>query len=197
MVRNDQISAGELSGMHVDGVLVSPGPGYPKDAGNCIEIIRHCYEHGIPMLGVCLGHQALGEAFGAEIVPAPTLMHGKASLIEHEGLGVFTGAPSPLVGGRYHSLVVSPITLPDCFEVTARCDDIIMGMRHRDAPLEGIQFHPESVMTQNGYLLLANWLNACGSPGSLEISKELDRKSDALRAHLPGVVRAPSVVKHV
>jgi para-aminobenzoate synthetase component 2 len=186
--RNDQVSAADVARMELDGVLVSPGPGYPINAGNCIEIINYCFEHSLPMLGVCLGHQALGEAFGAKIVPAPELVHGRSSLVEHEGVGIFAGAPRPLVAGRYHSLVVDPSTLPDHFEVTAHCGGLIMGMRHREAPLEGVQFHPESVMTQDGYLLLANWLATCGSSVALERAGELNRRSSVVRQSLPDPV---------
>jgi para-aminobenzoate synthetase component II len=185
VARNDAVGANDLSAMQLDGVLISPGPGYPATAGNCIEIVRYCFENTLPMLGVCLGHQALGEAFGADIVPAPELLHGRSSLVEHTNVGVFAGAPSPLVAGRYHSLVVSPSSLPDDFEVTATSGDLIMGMRHRSAPLEGVQFHPESVLTQDGYLLLANWLSVCGSTDALERSTELNRRSGDIRRSLP------------
>jgi para-aminobenzoate synthetase component 2 len=183
--RNDQVSADDVARMDLDGVLVSPGPGYPVNAGNCIEIIKYCFESSLPMLGVCLGHQALGEAFGARIVPAPELVHGRSSLVEHSGVGVFAGAPQPLIAGRYHSLVVDPSTLPAVFEVTAHSGGLIMGMRHRSAPLEGVQFHPESVMTQDGYLLLANWLTTCGSSDALERAGELNQRSGAVRQSLP------------
>jgi para-aminobenzoate synthetase component 2 len=185
VARNDAIGASDLAALQLDGVLISPGPGYPATAGNCIEIVRYCFENSLPMLGVCLGHQALGEAFGADIVPAPELLHGRSSLVEHTNMGVFVGAPSPLVAGRYHSLVVSPSSLPDDFEVTARSGELIMGMRHRTAPLEGVQFHPESVLTQDGYLLLANWLSVCGSSEALEKATELNRRSNEIRRSLP------------
>lgn len=188
--RNDRVTAEDLAAMGVDGVLVSPGPGYPREAGNCIEIIRYCAAHSLPMLGVCLGHQALGEAFGATIVPAPELVHGRSSLVEHENVGVFVGAPNPMVAGRYHSLVVEPSTLPAVFEVTAHSGDLIMGMRHREAPLEGVQFHPESVLTQDGYLLLANWLATCGSSEALSLAGELNRRSNEVRRSLPNPAAA-------
>lgn len=192
VLRNDAVGASDLVSLQLDGVLISPGPGYPATAGNCIEIVRYCFEKSLPMLGVCLGHQALGEAFGADIVPAPELLHGRSSLVEHTNVGVFVGAPTPLVAGRYHSLVVASSTLPEAFEVTARSGDLIMGMRHRDAPLEGVQFHPESVLTQDGYLLLANWLTSCGSSVALERATELNRRSAEIRRSLPQSNLAPT-----
>jgi para-aminobenzoate synthetase component 2 len=183
--RNDDVTSGDLAKMSLDGVLISPGPGHPRDAGNCKEIIEYCFENALPMLGVCLGHQALGDTFGADVILAPHLMHGKASSVEHSGLGVFANARSPFRAGRYHSLVVDQATLPDCFEVTATSDGLIMGMRHRSAPLEGVQFHPESVMTQDGYLLLANWLSICGYDQALTLSEELNSRSDTVRHMLP------------
>ncbi len=183
--RNDDVDTSDLESTRFDGVLVSPGPGHPRDAGNCVAIIRACASKGIPMLGVCLGHQALGEAYGADVVAAPELVHGRSTLVVHEGLGVFAGAPSPLIAGRYHSLVVEESTLPDCFEVTARSGELIMGMRHRTLALEGVQFHPESVLTQDGYLLLANWLVACGFPEALERVPLLSERIDDVRVALP------------
>lgn len=149
-----------------DGVLISPGPGDPKGAGASLQVIADCAEHGVPMLGVCLGHQALGELFGATVGHAPELMHGKTSVITHDGRGVFRGVDSPLTVTRYHSLAVDPSTVPeDVLEVSATTDSgIIMGLRHRSLPLEGVQFHPESVLTQQGHRMLANWLAVCGDP---------------------------------
>jgi para-aminobenzoate synthetase component 2 len=183
--RNDEVSADEVETMAPDGVLVSPGPGHPRDAGNCVEIIRRCAERGIPMLGVCLGHQALGEAFGATIDRAPELLHGRSSVVDHEHVGVFAGVSNPLVVGRYHSLVVRPEGLSPDFEVTARSHGLIMGIRHKTLPLEGVQFHPESVLTQEGYLMLANWLNECGSEVAREKAVSLSNRMDAVRAALP------------
>ncbi len=155
--------AGGDGALTYDGVLVSPGPGNPRSAGASLQVIADCAEHGVPMLGVCLGHQALGELFGATVGHAPELMHGKTSAIVHDGRGVFSGVPSPLTVTRYHSLAVDPATIPDTLEVSATTDaGIIMGLRHRTLPLEGVQFHPESVMTEHGHLLLGNWLAACG-----------------------------------
>jgi len=185
VLRNDKVSASDLADEAFDGVLVSPGPGYPVNAGNCIEIIRYCAEHGLPMLGICLGHQALGEAFGAEVAPAPQLVHGRSSLVEHTGRGVFAGAPSPMVAGRYHSLIVTESSLGDEFEVTARTGGLVMGIRHRTLPLEGVQFHPESVLTQDGYLLLANWLMVCGSDDAVGRAADLNVRSNAVRQALP------------
>jgi para-aminobenzoate synthetase component 2 len=185
VLRNDQVTAAQVASMAPDGVLVSPGPGHPRDAGNCVDIIRACAENGIPMLGVCLGHQALGEAFGATIDRAPELLHGRSSLVEHEGDGVFSGVANPLVVGRYHSLVVEDKGLPAQFTVTARSHGLIMGMRHRALPLEGVQFHPESVLTQDGFRMLANWLRQCGSTVAPEKVDELSDRMDAVRSALP------------
>ena len=160
-----------------------PDPGTP--AGNCLDIIRHCGHAGVPMLGVCLGHQALGEAYGADVGPAPELLHGRSSLVTHSSSGVFAGLPDPMVAGRYHSLVVDPATLPACLEVTATSGALIMGVRHREAPLEGVQFHPESVLTQHGYRLLANWLATCGSTEAVARAEELVVVSEAVRGSLP------------
>ena len=148
-----------------DGVLVSPGPGTPSEAGCSLDIIRECAVANVPMLGVCLGHQALAEAFGGVVSHAPELMHGKTSHVEHDGEGVLTGLPSPFTATRYHSLAVETPTVPDELEVTATtASGIIMGLQHRTLPLTGVQFHPESVLTEGGHRLLANWLEVCGMP---------------------------------
>lgn len=163
VVRNDAVDPQWWVTGSYDGVLVSPGPGDPKGAGASLQVIADCAEHGVPMLGVCLGHQALGELFGGTVGHAPELMHGKTSSITHDGRGVFAGVPSPLTVTRYHSLAVEPATVPDELEVSAATDSgIVMGLRHRTLPLEGVQFHPESVMTDHGHLMLANWLATCG-----------------------------------
>lgn len=185
VVRNDEVTGGDLDGMQLDGVLISPGPGHPRSAGHCLDIIHHCAQHRLALLGICLGHQALGEAFGARIVAAPELVHGRASLVQHDQVGVFAGAPQPLIAGRYHSLVVEASSLPEVFEVTARTGELVMGMRHRTLPLEGVQFHPESVLTQDGYLLLANWLSSCGSSDARSRADELNRRSNEVRQALP------------
>jgi len=183
--RNDQVGPDDLSAMDLDGVLISPGPGHPRDAGNCLAVIRYCADHRLAMLGVCLGHQALGEAFGATVARAPELLHGRSSLVVHEGRGVFSGVSEPLVAGRYHSLVVEDDGLPPELEVTARSNGLIMGLRHRTLPLEGVQFHPESVLTQDGYRIFANWLSECGSSDALARAAHLTSQIDAVRASLP------------
>jgi para-aminobenzoate synthetase component II len=183
--RNDQVDAGDVARLAPDGVLVSPGPGHPRDAGNCLDIIRWCAEYDISMLGVCLGHQALGEVFGAAVVRAPELLHGRSSLVTHDDRGVFRGVTNPLVAGRYHSLVVAEGDLPAELEVSAWSNGLIMGLRHRSLRLEGVQFHPESVLTQDGYRMLANWLHSCGDDDALARVEELTARIDAVRARLP------------
>jgi para-aminobenzoate synthetase component II len=167
VVRNDAVPPlAERTGF--DGVLVSPGPGTPAEAGASIQVIRDCAATGLPMLGVCLGHQALGEVFGGTVTHAPELMHGKTSLVEHDGQGVLAGLPSPFTATRYHSLAVVDGTVSDELEVTARANGIIMGLQHRTLPLHGVQFHPESVLTEGGHRLLANWLELTGATGAVE-----------------------------
>ena len=147
------------------GVLVSPGPGTPADAGASIPVIREAAARGIPLLGVCLGHQAIGEAFGATVAHAPELMHGMTSLVHHDGGDLYAGLSDPFTATRYHSLAIVPETLPDELVVTSRTGSgVIMGVRHRSAPIEGVQFHPESVLTEGGHLLLGNWLTRVGFP---------------------------------
>jgi anthranilate synthase/aminodeoxychorismate synthase-like glutamine amidotransferase len=157
--RNDQISVAEALALAPDGVLLSPGPGRPESAGLLCDAVTAVADVGIPVHGVCLGHQAIGQVFGAEVVRAPELMHGKTSPIEHDGAGVFAGLPSPLTATRYHSLVLEPASVPDSLEVTARSlDGIVMGVRHRELDVEGVQFHPESILTGCGHDLLENFL---------------------------------------
>ncbi|OFT24903.1 anthranilate synthase component II [Brevibacterium sp. HMSC08F02] len=166
VVRNDDITADQLDELlpQYDGVLISPGPGTPAEAGISADIARWAAQHSLPYFGVCLGHQVLGEVFGAVVDRSPVLMHGKTSKVVHNGDSVFAGCPSPLTATRYHSLAIVDDSLPqDVFEVTAQTEDgVIMGIRHRSAPLHGVQFHPESVLTQSGYTMVANFLAACG-----------------------------------
>ena len=159
VVRNDE-PVGDVR--DYDGVLVSPGPGTPKKAGSSREVIEACAGEGVPLLGVCLGHQALGEVYGATVSRAPELMHGKTSPVEHDGTGVFAGLPSPFTATRYHSLAVEAATVPDELVITARTGDVVMGLAHRTLPLHGVQFHPEAVLTEHGHRLLANWLAVTG-----------------------------------
>jgi anthranilate synthase component 2 len=156
--RNDAITLDEAIALDPDGILISPGPGTPDDAGVSNDAIRH-FTGKRPVLGVCLGHQCIGQVFGGEVVRAPEIMHGKTSLVRHQGIGVFTGLPQPLEATRYHSLVVDRASVPDVLEITAETDDgIVMGLRHRDAPTEGVQFHPESILTVGGHDLVGNFL---------------------------------------
>jgi anthranilate synthase/aminodeoxychorismate synthase-like glutamine amidotransferase len=158
VARNDKIMIDEIEKLGPERIVISPGPGYPKDAGISIEVIRR-FASRLPLLGVCLGHQCLGEAFGGVVGPAGEIRHGKSSGIHHDGKGVFTGLPNPFSAIRYHSLAVDPATVPDCLEVTAKTDNgIIMGLRHREYPVEGVQFHPESILTGEGKKLLGNFL---------------------------------------
>jgi len=170
VVRNDAVPPVQDRAGY-DGVLVSPGPGTPIEAGASMAVIEDCARAGLPMLGVCLGHQALGEVFGATVAHAPELMHGKTSLIEHRGQGVLEGLPTPFTATRYHSLAVRPETIPGELIVTATtANGIVMGLQHRDLPLHGVQFHPESVLTEGGHRLLANWLVVCGATDAIERS---------------------------
>jgi anthranilate synthase/aminodeoxychorismate synthase-like glutamine amidotransferase len=161
--RNDRITVDEAVALAPSAVLVSPGPGRPEASGIICEAIVAFAAAGTPVLGVCLGHQAIGHVYGAAVVRAPQLMHGKTSPIEHDGRGVFAGLPSPLTATRYHSLVLDPDTIPDVLEVTARsADGIVMGVRHRELDVEGVQFHPESILTGCGHDLLRNFLSRAG-----------------------------------
>jgi len=160
--RHDDLTVEQILALDPDGVLVSPGPGRPEDAGLSNEVIRR-FTGVCPVLGVCLGHQCLGQVFGGEVVRAPAVMHGKTSLVHHDGLGVFAGLPNPFEATRYHSLVVEPDSVPDALVVTAWTDDgVVMGLRHREHPsTEGVQFHPESILTTGGHDLVRNWLAQC------------------------------------
>jgi para-aminobenzoate synthetase component 2 len=180
--RNDEISVAEVARRRPTGVLLSPGPGSPDRAGIMLELIKG-YGDTIPMFGVCLGHQAIGEAFGATVNRAPELLHGKTSEVTHDGTGVLRGLPDPFTATRYHSLAVVESTLPDEIEVTGRTTDsgLVMAMRHRTLPLEGVQFHPESVLTQGGHMMLANWLAGLGYADALELAPALTAEVESRR----------------
>lgn len=161
VVRNDAISVEEASAY--DGVLISPGPGTPERAGISVAMINYCAEKSIPLFGVCLGHQAIGVAFGATVSRAPELLHGKTSLVFHKQQGVLDDLPSPFIATRYHSLCVDKDSVPQVLEVTGATESgLIMSMQHKTHPIQGVQFHPESVLTEHGHLMLANWLEMCG-----------------------------------
>jgi para-aminobenzoate synthetase component 2 len=161
VVRNDEVEASEAK--NYGGVLISPGPGTPERAGISIAMIKYCAEKNIPLFGVCLGHQAIGVAFGATVSRAPELLHGKTSQVNHQGGGVLVDLPSPFTATRYHSLAVERDTVPPEIEITGSTDSgIVMSMRHTKFPIEGVQFHPESVLTEHGHQMLANWLTQCG-----------------------------------
>jgi para-aminobenzoate synthetase component 2 len=167
--RNDEVDVEEAS--EYDGVLISPGPGTPEEAGVSIEMIKYCAEKKIPLFGVCLGHQAIGVAFGAKVSRAPELLHGKTSQVIHQGKGVLTNLPSPFIATRYHSLAVEQDSVTDVLEITGATESgVIMSMRHKSLPIEGVQFHPESVLTEHGHQMLANWLTECGDKEALQKS---------------------------
>jgi para-aminobenzoate synthetase component 2 len=166
VVRNDAVEPS--AAQNYDGVLISPGPGTPEEAGVSVAIIKYCAENSIPLFGVCLGHQAIGVAFGATVSRAPELLHGKTSLVHHDGTGVFKNLPTPFTATRYHSLAVETATVSAELEVTGKTDSgVVMSMRHKSLPIEGVQFHPESVLTEHGHLMLANWLTQCGDKQAL------------------------------
>jgi para-aminobenzoate synthetase component 2 len=178
--RNDAVDVAELADLDVAGVLLSPGPGTPVDAGVTVPMVRAAAEAGLPVLGVCLGHQAIAEAFGGVVGRAPELLHGKTSQVVHGGVGVLAGLPSPFTATRYHSLAVEADTVPDELEVTGHTPSgIVMALRHRELPIEGVQFHPESVLTEGGHQLLANWLVGCGlapDPAVVEAASAATRR---------------------
>ncbi len=167
VVRNDAVVAAEAA--NYDGVLISPGPGTPEKAGISIEMIKYCAEHSIPLFGVCLGHQAIGVAFGATVSRAPELLHGKTSLVYHQQEGVLADLPSPFTATRYHSLCVEKNSVPKTLHITGSTDSgLVMSMEHTSLPIQGVQFHPESVLTEHGHQMLANWLVMCGDKGARE-----------------------------
>jgi anthranilate synthase/aminodeoxychorismate synthase-like glutamine amidotransferase len=158
--RHDAVTLDEMRALEPDAVLISPGPGRPEDAGLSNDAIRDFGERGIPVLGVCLGHQCIGQIYGGRVERAERVMHGKTSEVRHSGAGVFAGLPDPLTATRYHSLIVARDSVPDSLEITAETKDgIVMGLRHRDFPIEGVQFHPESILTDSGHSLLKNFLD--------------------------------------
>ncbi|MGI8531602.1 MAG: aminodeoxychorismate/anthranilate synthase component II [Geodermatophilaceae bacterium] len=184
--RNDAVTVDELGELGVDGVLLSPGPGVPERAGVSVELVRACAERALPVLGVCLGHQAVAVAFGGTVLRAPELRHGKTSVVEHDGAGVLAGLPRPFTATRYHSLAVVEPSLPADLEVTARTGSgVVMGLAHRSLPVHGVQFHPESVLTEGGHLLLANWLTMCGDRCAIGLAP-------ALAAHLGRMRASPA-----
>ncbi|MGI8677925.1 MAG: aminodeoxychorismate/anthranilate synthase component II [Jatrophihabitans sp.] len=161
--RNDAVSPDDLDTLDVDGVLISPGPGTPQDAGQSMPFVTACVQRRLPLFGVCLGHQAIGAVFGAPVVRAPELLHGKTSAVEHDGTGVLAGLPSPFTATRYHSLAIEAHALAPEIVVTGRTPSgVVMALRHATLPIEGVQFHPESVLTQGGHRMVANWLRSCG-----------------------------------
>jgi anthranilate synthase/aminodeoxychorismate synthase-like glutamine amidotransferase len=167
--RNDEVTVDEVVAMKPDRIVISPGPGRPADAGISIELIKKAAEIGkLPLLGVCLGHQAIGEAFGGNVVHAGVLVHGKTSNIKHDGKSIFKDIPNPFLATRYHSLIVERSTLPDCLELSAETEDgLIMAMRHKELPIEGVQFHPESILTSEGKAILRNFLSGASEPRAL------------------------------
>jgi para-aminobenzoate synthetase component 2 len=172
VLRNDAVDPADVTAY--DGVLVSPGPGTPEEAGVSMDVIRACAETRTPMFGVCLGHQALGVVCGAVVGRAPELLHGKTSLVFHDGTGVLAGLPSPFTATRYHSLTIDPATMPAELIATGHTESgVIMSVRHRDLPLHGVQFHPESVLTQGGHRMLANFLAMCGDTDAVRRSEGL------------------------
>jgi para-aminobenzoate synthetase component 2 len=177
----DTVGAADVARVRPDGILLSPGPGHPRRAVGSLALIRG-YADRVPILGVCLGHQAIALAYGAPVLPCPELMHGKTSLVHHHGVGVLAGLPDPFTATRYHSLAVPAGQLPDELTVTARTDSgVVMGLRHRELPLQGVQFHPESILSEGGHTLLANWLVTCGDPAAPDRAPRLAAQVERLR----------------
>jgi para-aminobenzoate synthetase component 2 len=172
--RNDEVNAESINGF--DGVLLSPGPGTPEDAGACIEIVNAAIEKHKPLLGVCLGHQAIGAALGGKVSRAPELLHGKTSQVQHNNEGVFKDLKSPFIATRYHSLAIETASIPTELVITATTEEgVIMGVKHKSAPIEGVQFHPESVLTEGGHHLLANWLTEVGDTNAFSNLKKIQK----------------------
>ena len=181
--RNDALDLAELDGLAVDGVLISPGPGTPQDAGVSMPLVSACAERALPLFGVCLGHQAIGAVFGSPVVRAPELLHGKTSEVHHDGTGVLAGLPSPFTATRYHSLAITEDALPPEIVVTGRTrSGVVMALRHESLPIDGVQFHPESVLTQGGHRMVANWLRRCGATVDEAVVDELGAGVESLRA---------------
>ncbi|WP_375490663.1 aminodeoxychorismate/anthranilate synthase component II [uncultured Jatrophihabitans sp.] len=181
--RNDAVTPAELTDLDVDGVLISPGPGAPEDAGASMAFVSACAERATPLLGVCLGHQAIGAVYGAPVVRAPELLHGKTSTVVHDGVGVLAGLPSPFTATRYHSLAVPEDELASEIVVTGRTPTgIVMALRHRTLPIEGVQFHPESVLTEGGHRMIANWLRSCGADVDAALVERLGAQMQVMRS---------------
>jgi para-aminobenzoate synthetase component 2 len=180
VVRSNEVDLESITAATYAGVLISPGPGHPREVEILGQVVKRCEALEIPLLGVCLGHQAMGLAFGSEVVLAPALVHGRATEVEHDGRGIFAGLPSPLRVGRYHSLVVEKV--PEGYEVSATGDGLIMALRHKTLPFECVQFHPESILTEGGHRMIANWLSSLG------VSEALTR-CDIAAAALPTLDR--------
>ncbi|MDT4913766.1 MAG: para-aminobenzoate synthetase component [Pseudonocardiales bacterium] len=181
--RNDAVAPAELDSLAVDGVLISPGPGTPEDAGASMSFVTACAERELPLFGVCLGHQAIGAVFGAPVHRAPELLHGKTSEVLHDGSGVLAGLPTPFTATRYHSLAVSEDELPPEIVVTGRTSSgVVMALRHESLPIDGVQFHPESVLTQGGHRMVGNWLRRCGAAVDDAVVEQLGAEVETLRA---------------
>jgi para-aminobenzoate synthetase component II len=180
--RNDAVEPSDLDSLGVDGVLISPGPGTPEDAGASMAFVTACAERELPLFGVCLGHQAIGAVFGASVVRAPELLHGKTSEVVHDGSGVLAGLPAPFTATRYHSLAVAEDELPAEIVVTGRTPSgVVMSLRHESLPIDGVQFHPESVLTQGGHRMVANWLRRCGATVDESLVERLGADVETLR----------------